>query len=184
MDGVLYAIDADTGRVEWRTPLGASITTAVRRGARALFVGTHDGRVHRVDLRDGTVLASRRLDARLAPQSAPLVQPDALVFQLGNHDDSEQALVSVDRSLSRERWRITSNEHWTTARAFAWKNTVAVGTALGDVRAFCSADGSLAWTHKLSGTVRTIAGADETLYVGTTAGQVQALKPPVSCAGN
>lgn len=183
-DGSLSALNAETGRVEWRTQLGAPITTAVRRGERALFVGTLDGRVHRVDLWNGTILASRQLDARLAPRSAPLVQPEALVVQVGNEDDSQQALISVDRSLTRERWRITANEHWTTARAFVWKNTLLVGTAFGDVQAFCSADGSLAWTHKLPGTVRTIAGVDDTLYIGTTGGQVQAMKPPATCAGN
>jgi outer membrane protein assembly factor BamB len=181
-DGSLSALDVETGRIVWRTPLGAPITTAVRRGNRALFVGTRDGRLHRVDLWDGTVLASRQIDARLAPRSAPLVQPDALVVQLGNDDDSQQALISIDRSLRRERWRITASEHWTTARAFAWKDTVAVGTAFGDVRAFCSADGSLAWTHRLPGTVRTIAGAGDTLYIGTTDGRVQAMKPPSTCA--
>lgn len=181
-DGSLSALNAQTGRLEWRTLLGAPITTAVRRGKRALFAGTSDGRIHRVDLSTGTLLASRQLDARLAPRNAPLVEPDALVVQLGNEDDSQQALISVDRSLTRERWRITANEHWTTARAFAWKNTVAVGTAFGHVRAFCTVDGSLAWTHKLRGTVRTIAGADDTLYIGTTTGQVQAMKPPSTCA--
>lgn len=184
VDGSLSALDVETGLVVWRTRLDAPITTAVRRGEHALFVGTADGRMYRVDPRNGSVLASRQLDRRLAPRSAPLVQRDGLVVQLSNENESQQALVSVDRALTQERWRVTANEQWTTARAFAWKDTVTVGTASGDVRAFCIGDGSLAWTHKLRGVVRAITGADDTLYVGTTAGQVQAVRPRSSCDAN
>jgi outer membrane protein assembly factor BamB len=182
-DGSVSALNAMTGRVEWKTGLGVPITTAVRRGKTSLFVGTLDGRIHRLSMEDGRVLASRRLDSKLAPRGGLVVREDSLFVQLADRRSDHQALVSVDRSLKHEAWRITAEDRWSTTRAFAWKNTVTLGTTLGDVLTYCAADGALAWTHRVAGTIRAIGGAEDALYIGTTDGRVEAVRPPAVCSG-
>jgi outer membrane protein assembly factor BamB len=180
--GSVSALNAATGRVEWRTQLGAPITTSVRRGKTALFVGTLDGRIHRIALDNGQVLVSRQLDSRLVPRGTLAVTADSLLVQLAGKRADQQVLVSLDRSLKHVMWRIAAANRWSTTRVFTWKNSVALGTAWGNVFAYCAADGSLAWTHKMDGTVRAIGGADDVLYIGTTDGRVEAVRPPPVCS--
>ena len=57
-DGFVYALNADTGRVEWRTKLGAPVSTDVAATATGLYAGTGDGVMHRLDAARGSVVAS------------------------------------------------------------------------------------------------------------------------------
>jgi outer membrane protein assembly factor BamB len=65
---------------------------------------------------------------------------------------------------------------------FVSGNAVFLGTPSGDVTAYCLADGSPAWSHKLSDApIRSIGGSDEILYAGTPAGTLYALRRGASC---
>jgi len=71
---------------------------------------------------------------------------------------------------------------WSTSRVFATDRTVLVGTPSGEVTAYCAADGSLSWSHKLGNApIRSIGGSEDTLYVDTPAGTLYALRPSVTC---
>jgi outer membrane protein assembly factor BamB len=100
---------------------------------------------------------------------------------LTDKGEDVRAVVALDRSLNGLRWRVTAPDRWTTTRVFATPSTVVMGTPTGEVTAYCAADGTRAWSHTIKGTVRSIAGADDVLYVGTVEGILYAIPLPAAC---
>jgi outer membrane protein assembly factor BamB len=180
-DGVIHALDAATGRPAWQVNVGAAITTSVARNGSTLYVGTADGGFHRVDARDGRVLSTRSLDTTLTPRSAPIVTNDNVFVLLADKGEDVRAVVALDRALNGVRWRVTAPDRWTTTRVFATPSLVVMGSPTGEVTAYCAADGTRAWSHTVKGTVRSIAGVDDILYVGTVEGILYAIRPPAAC---
>ena len=182
-DGSLYAFNADTGRIEWQRQLSAGIATSIRASESSVFVGTGDGAIHRLAPATGESLASVKLDAALQPVSAPLVADDAVIVLLADKDANYRAMVAVDPTLGRVRWRREAPTRWTTSRVFAIANATIVGDPSGDLTAYCLADGSPAWSHKVPiAPVRSIGGTADMLYVGTPQGALYALRPPKACS--
>jgi outer membrane protein assembly factor BamB len=178
-DGSLYAFDSETGRVEWQQKLGAVVTTSVRATQDAVYAGTGDGVMHRLAATSGEMLSSLKLDAALKPSSVPMITRDAVLVLLVDGGANYRALVSLDMKLGRINWRRAAPDRWTTTRVFATDTTIVLGTSSGEVTSYCLADGSHAWSHKLSGApIRSIGGTDETLYVGTPEGTLYAIRPP------
>jgi outer membrane protein assembly factor BamB len=180
-EGTLFALDAATGKVQWQTSLGSEISTSVVRSGDALYVGTLDGQFHQVDARAGKVVRSLRLDAALRPRSVPIVTDEAVFVLLMDASEDSRAVVSLDRSLERVRWRIAAPDKWSTSRLFISGHTLMLGTRTGGVLTYCTNDGTPDWTHTLNGTVRAIGGADDAVYVGTVEGRLFALDPPDAC---
>jgi outer membrane protein assembly factor BamB len=181
-DGSVYAFNEETGRVEWQQKLGAAIGTSIRATESAVYAGTADGKMHRLAPNTGEVQSSMSLDAVLKPATAPLITRDAVLVLLTNKQADYKALVSLDPALGRVNWRRDAPDRWTTTRVFATQRTVFLGTPAGEVTAFCAADGSPAWTHKLpQAPIRSIGGTDDTLFVGTPSGALYAIRPPRSC---
>jgi outer membrane protein assembly factor BamB len=180
-DGSIYALNADTGRVEWRTELGAPISTDVAATATGLYLGTGDGTMHQVDATRGSVLASLRIDAKLKPRSVPVLAGDSLLVLLTDAGEDYRALVSLDRTLSRIRWRQNADNLWSTSRVFVSHTTAVVGTSSGEVIGYCVADGTKAWSRSVKGPVRSIGGSADALYVTTGDGNLYALNPVSTC---
>lgn len=181
-DGSLYAFDGDTGRVQWQRKLESPIATSIRVGVSAVYAGTANGMMHQLAPNTGDVLASVNVDPVLQPTSAPLITQDAVLVLLTDKSAEHRAMVSLDPSLRRVNWRRAAPDRWTTTRIFALGKTLFLGTPSGEVTAYCSADGSPAWSHKVSAAaIRSIGGSDETLYVGTPQGTLYAVRPPPSC---
>jgi hypothetical protein len=181
-DGSVYAFDSGTGRVQWQQKLGASVATSLRVTASDLYAGTADGTVYRLDPGSGNIRSSINVDPVLKPTSAPVLTTQSLLVLLADTEANYRAVVSLDPSLARVRWRQAAPDRWTTSRVFATPRTVVLGSPSGEVMAYCAGDGSLAWSHKLlSAPVRSIGGTDERLFVGTPKGSLYAIRPPASC---
>jgi outer membrane protein assembly factor BamB len=181
VDGVLYGLNAQTGREEWRREFGSAVTTTPFASARDVYVGTADGSLHRIDARNGTVLASRKLDANLKPVSAPVRTVSSLLVLLTDQAADYRALVSVDPALNGVQWEVTADKNWSTTRVFVWGDVVVLGTASGDILAYCKDTGARSWTRSVNGPVRTIGGAADALLVGTRTGGLFAMKAPRTC---
>ena len=181
-DGSVYAFDGRTGRVLWQQKLGASVATSIRATASDLYVASADGTVYRLAPTSGEIRASINVDPVLTPISAPLVTPEAVLVLLADNEVNYRAVVSLDPSLARVRWRQAAPDRWTTSRVFATPRTVVVGSPSGEVTAYCARDGAVAWSHKVaSAPVRSIGGTEERLLVGTPQGSLYAIRPPTSC---
>jgi outer membrane protein assembly factor BamB len=181
-DGSVLALDSDTGRVAWQRKLGAAISTSLRATDSAVYAGTSDGTMHRVAVGSGALLSSLQLDETLKPGTAPLVRSDAVLVLLSDRGADYRALVSLDPALKQINWRRQAPDRWSTTRVFATEKTTFVGTPAGEVTAYCVADGTPAWTHKLGSVpIRSIGGTDEIFFIGTPQGTLYAIRPPRSC---
>ena len=181
-DGSVFAFDRRTGRMEWHQQLRVPISTSVRTSASDVYVGTNDGMMHRLAPTNGERRSSLKLDPALKPSSAPLLTVDAVLVLLVDQGANYRRLVSLDATLSRVKWSRAATDRWSTTRVFATTHTIVLGTASGDVTAYCASDGAPAWSHKLGDTpIRSIGGSDEILYIGTPQGTLYAIRPPRSC---
>jgi eukaryotic-like serine/threonine-protein kinase len=181
-DGSLYAFNADTGRVEWQQKLSAAIATSIRASESSVYVGTSDGAMHRLSVATGEPLSSLKLDSALKPSSAPLVTEKAVIVLLADEGAEYRAMVALDPALGGVKWRREAPTRWTTSRVFGTANVTIVGGPSGEVTAYCVADGSPAWSHKVPiAPIRSIGGTAEMLYVGTPQGALFAVRPPKAC---
>jgi outer membrane protein assembly factor BamB len=181
-DGSLYALEPDAGRDVWRASLAAPISSSVAVIDGALYAGTRTGMMYRVDPRSGTVLGSLKVDDKLMPEGLPVAAGGGVIVLLANGSADHLALVSLDLGLQRVRWRQTAAGSWTTSRVFIWGDTTVVARR-GDITAYCAADGSVAWSRAVQGTVRSFGGSRDTLFAGTVEGSVYALDVPRTCVG-
>jgi outer membrane protein assembly factor BamB len=175
-DGFLYAVNAETGRDEWRTSLGAPATSSVTATETAVYVGAADGRFYCIDPRTGAVLKSLKLDEKLKPRSVPVVAGDAVLVLLTDEAVDYRALIALDLKLDRIRWRLAALKNWSTTRAFVWNKAVVLGTPSGEVVSYNPADASLVWSRSVTGSVRSIGGTEDTLFVSTRQGRLYALR--------
>lgn len=88
-------------------------------------------------------------------------------------------MVALDPVLDAVKWRREAPTRWPTSRVFESANTTIVGGPTGEVTAYCVADGSPAWSHKVPiAAIRSIGGTAEMLYVSTSQGALYAVRPP------
>jgi hypothetical protein len=66
---------------------------------------------------------------------------------------------------------------WSLTRAYIWRGDVLAGNEAGEVMAFRVDDGSMQWSHLFKGTIRSIGGSGDVLYVGTLNGTIYAYAP-------
>ncbi|MGH7452106.1 MAG: PQQ-binding-like beta-propeller repeat protein, partial [bacterium] len=55
-----------------------------------------------------------------------------------------------------------------------WRDYVLAGSNRGEIFAYRIADGKLAWSHKIGGTIRSFGSSEQVLYVGTVEGTIYA----------
>ncbi|HSR43077.1 MAG TPA: PQQ-binding-like beta-propeller repeat protein, partial [Longimicrobiales bacterium] len=200
-DGHLYAVDAATGRVRWRTFLHGRIRSspAIRDGR--VVVGSADGSVYVLELEGGAIL--QRLDTegrslfsgdfgfdRKTVQSTPALggrRPDdegaerlaasrggAVRAYVGAKDGH---LYAFDLTAGRTAWRSDHRVSWVLGGPSLAGNTVYAGTSDGRfVQAVDAETGREAWRFETPSSVWTSpAVAAGVLYVGDNAGFLRAL---------
>ena len=169
LDGIVYALHARSGKLIWRSDLGARITTSVASRGQGIYVGTAKRHLYRLDPGSGRVLADFAAEAE--PRWRLILARESLLVFLGS-----QSLASLDLSLDKIRWSAKASKDWTSARPYVWRGAVLAGNG-GELVAFRASDGTREWSHQLSETIRGIGVSDDVLYVGTLKGPVLALRP-------
>ena len=175
LDGLVYAVDAESGQLLWKRDLGSPIWTPMLLLANGLYVGTFDGRVHRLSQDSGAAVG--QIDIGGLP-FGPLVPAGDSLLLLVASDDRGATLKALDLSLGRVRWsRDPAAGKWTSARPFLWRQSVLAGSGQGELAAISPSDGSLSWSSILQGTIRGIGTGGARLYVGTLEGTLYAYVP-------
>jgi len=64
LDGVVYSLDGLSGRVVWKRKLPAAPSTGLALKDRAIYVGTDDQRIYRLNAETGVVVAEMALEAK------------------------------------------------------------------------------------------------------------------------
>ncbi len=162
-DGDVFALDARSGKVAWKRSLGDRICTNLIVDGNDLFAGTPKGGLFKLDRQTGVVTGKTDLLAR--PCRVPVLAGGALIVQSG-----VQSLVCLDRSLSSVRWKYQAPDRCTSKGPAVHNGAALIGTTKGEIIALSIEDGTVCWTHKLGGRVRSIGNIRDALCAGTLSG--------------
>ena len=172
-DGVAYAFSAKTRALLWRTEVGSRIVTPLGLAGDALYLGTQDARLVRIDRHSGRLVAEIKL-----PGTAfgPPVVTDTTILVF--HAEGEALVLNgVEPSLSQVRWTRRAPNGWSSSRPFVWRGLVWAGGEQGEISELAMEDGSVKWTRRVDGVVRGIGADGESLFVGTLKGLLYAVRP-------
>ena len=177
MDGTVYALAAKSGEAIWKRDLGARVSTSVAVQGNALYVGTANGYIFRMNTKTGEITSQMKLET--TPVGWPTLAGDSLLVYLNPNGGAGGAdtLLSIDPALKQIRWHQQASSNWSLTRPFLWRSSVLAGNEKGEVKAFRLSDGAEEWSTKLKGTIRSFGSDKEVLFIGTLGGTVYAYQP-------
>lgn len=172
--GMLYALDGKSGRETWKRDFGSRISTHLTTSGDDLYVGTANGHLYRVIQKSGEVKAD--FTVGVTPVGVPVIAQDSMFVYLNAHggDGGAESLACLDASLTKVRWSQKATGGWSLTRPYLWRDCVLAGNEAGEVLAFRVNDGTKQAVHPFKGTIRSIGGTGDVLYIGTLNGTVYA----------
>lgn len=175
-NGVIYSLDASTGRVGWKRKLPSAPSTGLALKDMSIYVGTNDQRLYRLNAETGTVISELALEAK--PVGRLVFASDSLFMFLQNASERVGYIVSVDSKLTELRWKQKSSPDWASERPHPWKDLVVAGNCRGEVTAFQATYGVPQWNLSLKGCIRSIGSSGNMLFVGVQEGTIYAYELP------
>ena len=176
LDGVIYSLDASSGRVSWQRKLPAAPSTSLVLRDKTIYVGTKDQRIYRLNANTGQVVSELTLEAK--PVGRLAFANDSLLMFLENASERVGYVVSVDSKLGGVRWIQKSSPDWASERPHLWKEFVVAGNCRGGIAAFRVADGTPQWSLSLKGCIRSIGSSGNMLFAGVQEGTIYAYELP------
>jgi hypothetical protein len=174
INGVLYSLDARSGREIWKRDFGSRISTHLTTSGDDLYLGTANGHLYRVTQKTGAVKAD--FTVGVTPVGVPVIAKESLLVFLNPQggDGGAESLACLDLPLTKVRWGQKAAGGWSLTNPHLWRDSVLAGNEAGEVLAFRVADGARQGTHLFKGTIRSIGGVGDVLYIGTLNGTVYA----------
>jgi hypothetical protein len=178
LNGILYGLDGQTGKLLWKHDLGKRSTTKLSAIGNSLYIGNSTNRIFRISTDDGHVQSE--ISVQASPTGRILTDAPALYIFLEDTDVQGGYLVSTDVNLSQIRWTRRSDRTWSSEWPRLWDGLLLAGNCRSDLVAFRISDGALQWSDKLKGCLRSIGtdGESEQIYIGVQEGTVYAYSPP------
>lgn len=173
LDGVIYSLDAASGRPVWKRKLMAAPSTSVALKDQSLFVGTQDNRIYRLNSQTGESEAEIAVEAQ--PVGRPTLTADSAFFFLENKAERAGYIVALTPDLAKVRWTQKSTLDWASERPHVARGLVIAGNCRGELAAFQVSDGAAKWKVNLTGCIRSVGDSGATLYAGVQEGTVYAL---------
>jgi outer membrane protein assembly factor BamB len=183
LDGILYGLDGQSGRLLWKHDLGKRATTKLSVAGNSLYMGNSTNRLFRISADDGHVQSE--LSVLASPEGRILVDADALYIFLEDRDGQGGYLISTDLNLSQIRWTQKAERAWSSEWPRLWNGFLLAGNCRSELDAFRISDGAPQWSDKLKGCLRSIGtdGDNEQIYVGAQEGTVYAYTPLLVASG-
>lgn len=178
LDGVIYSLDASSGRVSWKRKLPAAPSTSLALKDKAIYVGTDDQRIYRLDAETGAVISELAIEAK--PVGRLVFANDSVLMFLHNASERAGYIISVDSKLTRVLWKQRSSRDWASERPHLWKEFVVAGNCRGELAAFRMSDGEPQWNLSLKGCIRSIGSSGNMLFAGVQEGTIYAYELPRS----
>jgi outer membrane protein assembly factor BamB len=175
-DGVIYSLDALSGRVSWKRKLPAAPSTGLALRDKTIYVGTTDQRLYRLNAETGAVISDLAIEAK--PVGRLAFANDSLLLFLQNASERVGYIISVDSKLTGVRWKQRSSPDWASERPHLWKDLVLAGNCRGELTAFRAADGEPQWSLTLKGCIRSIGSSGNMLFAGVQEGTIYAYELP------
>ena len=172
LDGVVYSIDALSGRVTWKRKLAATASAGLALRDKSVYVGTDDQRIYRLNAETGTLISELATEAK--PVGRLAFSNDSLFVFLQNASERVGYIISVDSNLAGVRWKQRSSPEWASERPHLWKEFVIAGNCRGEMAAFRATDGAPQWNLSLKGCIRSIGGSGNMLFAGVQEGTIYA----------
>jgi outer membrane protein assembly factor BamB len=178
LNGILYGLDGQTGKLLWKHDLGKRSTTKLSAIGNSLYIGNSTNRIFRISTDDGHV--QNEISVQASPTGRILTDAPALYIFLEDTDVQGGYLVSTDVNLSQIRWTRRSDRTWSSEWPRLWDGLLLAGNCRSDLVAFRISDGALQWSDKLKGCLRSVGtdGESEQIYIGVQEGTVYAYSPP------
>jgi outer membrane protein assembly factor BamB len=174
VDGVIYSLDAASGRLVWKRKLSAAASTSLALKDKSLFVGTTDNRIYRLSSQTGETEADVTAEAQ--PVGRPTLTVDSVFFFLENKAERAGYIVALTLDLAKVRWTQKSTPDWASERPHVARGLVIAGNCRGELTAFQVADGAPKWKVSLKGCIRSVGDSGDTLFAGAQEGTVYALR--------
>lgn len=175
-DGVIYSLDASTGRVGWKHKLPAAPSTGLAIRDKTIYVGTNDQRLYRLNAETGAVISELATEAK--PVGRLAFANDSLLLFLQNASERVGYIISVDSNLTSVRWKQKSSPDWASERPHLWKDLVVAGNCRGEMSAFRASDGERQWSLSVKGCIRSIGSSNNMLFAGVQEGTIYAYELP------
>jgi len=172
LDGVVYALDAKTGRVEWKRKFAAPPSTSLALRDKSLYVGTSDNHLYSLSTETGNVLAELAVDA--TPVGRLSFDGDSMFMFLEDRSERAGYVVGLDPKLAGVRWMQKSSREWASERPHVWKGLILAGNCRGEVASFRASDGAPQWTLQVKGCIRSIGSSGNLLFIGVQEGTIYA----------
>jgi eukaryotic-like serine/threonine-protein kinase len=172
MDGLIYSLDASSGRVHWKQRLPAAPSTSLALKDTTIYVGTADQRLYRLDAETGAVISDLAIEAK--PVGRLVSVNDSVLLFLHNASERAGYIISVDSKLGGVRWKQRSSPDWASERPHLWKDLVVAGNCRGGLAAFRVTDGQPQWNLSLKGCIRSIGSSGNMLFAGVQEGTIYA----------
>lgn len=181
-DGFIYALDADSGKLIWKTYLHAPVTTTPIVIGDNIYAAT-SGHFYHLRAKDGANLGSVAFSGD--PWRNVSLRGNELYLMSDLGAGEPEDLLAINMTTSSIKWHVeppgATPHHevgWATAWPYLWHDDV-LASDKGHLYAYRQSDGSLAWSHDFPGQlVRGIGVTPNMLYVGTMHGMIYAFSPP------
>ena len=131
IDGVIYSLDAASGRTVWKRKLTAAPSTSLAIRDKSLFVGTSDNRIYRLNSQTGENEAEIAMEAQ--PVGRPTLTGDSLIFFLENKAERAGFIVALTPNLAKVRWIQRSTPDWASERPHVARGLIIAGNCRGEL---------------------------------------------------
>ncbi len=145
-DGNVYALDLESGQLEWQFRTGHRVWAAPLIISDTVYIGSLDRHLYALHLSDGTEIWRFPADGNVADgafASAPVLWDDT--FFIGAFDDR---LYALDANTGTERWHF-AGQNWFWGSPAVYSDTVYAADVNGNVYAINAETGEQVWSKQL-----------------------------------
>ncbi len=144
-DGSLYALNEQTGAVNWSFATQSIITTTPAVSGSQVVTGSHDGKVYALNADSGSLLW--KYDTGAAVTSSPAIAEGLVIIGSRSYDILGLSLADGDLEWNRYYWF-----SWVESSPVINTGTVFIGSSDAQLlSAFRTADGELQWQFDTGG---------------------------------
>jgi eukaryotic-like serine/threonine-protein kinase len=157
-DGVIYALDAQTGEAIWSTDGFSQLENSGAVAGDILVVGGYDQRVRALDRHTGEVLWS--FDTASFVQASPLIVDEQVYIA------TDRVLYALDLASGELKWEAATGDEGAYMGAPAYENGIIYTTGGRVLLAVDSANGKELWRIRHEEPYTALAIANQMIYVG------------------
>jgi outer membrane protein assembly factor BamB len=182
-DSAIVALNS-SGRKIWTQRPSSPVTTSLFLYKNLLYFGANDRHIYGVKPADGSPMV--KLETPPIPKGRFTLGRQGgrdieYVFALDKDKKDGQGqgvLLAFGDKFESVLWASPSEREWMSDQPHVWRNWIIAGNCKGDMAAYRTSDGKMAWTDHVKGCIRSFGHDDSTLYIGVQEGTVYAYQPP------